>query len=480
MTRPFAIALLALVAVVAAVALARRWLRGMGRQTVLRFRARLDRYKLVKRAAVRAELLRDPVVLEAIVAHAADRGLPRDLVANRVEAYIDEIIPFFNVLSYYKVGYNLARLFTRLFYKVSVVYQDEQALSRIPRRDVVVYVMNHRSNMDAVVVTYLLAGVVSISYAVGEWARTWPLEYMFKSFGSYFVRRRYREPLYHTVLERYVQLITRNRVTQGIFPEGGLTRDGTLRPPKLGLLDYLLRTVHDPAFDGDIWIVPVGINYDRVLEDRALTRELVVGLPQLSRWEQLAGLVRFIAGNLARLLTGQSHRYGRVAVTFGAPVSVRSWFSGDRAAWLDLPRAERLARVGQFAGAVMERVGAILPVTPVTLAAAALLSFGTSVVREDSLHERLADLRRQLRDVNARMVRDELPVSEVWERAWRTFRSRGWVVREAGNLVVLPGARPLLEYYANSIRHLLPEQTRWELSPAAGDDPSLPRLQRQP
>ena len=54
------------------------------------------------------------------------------------------------------------------------------------------------------------------------------------------IRRRYREPLYHTVLERYIQLITRNGVTQGIFPEGGLTTDGALRPAKIGLLDYVL------------------------------------------------------------------------------------------------------------------------------------------------------------------------------------------------------------------------------------------------
>ena len=79
------------------------------------------------------------------------------------------------------------------------------------------------------------------------------------------------------MLERYVQLITRNGVTQGIFPEGGLTRDGALRPVKIGLLDYIVRTLDDPAFDRDIWLVPVGINYDRVLEDRSLIRERIVG-----------------------------------------------------------------------------------------------------------------------------------------------------------------------------------------------------------
>ena len=95
-----------------------------------------------------------------------------------------------------------------------------------------VYLMNHRSNADYVLVSYALAGRVAISYAVGEWARAFPLEHIFKAFGSYFVRRRYREPLYHAVLERYVQLITREGVTQGIFLEGGLTRDGRLQSPE--------------------------------------------------------------------------------------------------------------------------------------------------------------------------------------------------------------------------------------------------------
>ena len=112
---------------------------------------------------------------------------------------------------------------------MTVDFEDPKARERLPRDAVIVYVMNHRSNADYVLVSYALAGQVAISYAVGEWARAFPLEHVFKAFGSYFIRRRYREPLYHTVLERYVQLITREGVTQGIFVEGGLTRDGKLR-----------------------------------------------------------------------------------------------------------------------------------------------------------------------------------------------------------------------------------------------------------
>src|SRR5260370_16864351 len=119
----------------------------------------------------------------------------------------------------------------------------------------------------------------------------------------YLIRRGCREPLYHAILERYVQLITRNGVTQGIFPEGGLSRDGKLRPPKLGLLDYICRTLTDPAFDRDIWFVPVALNYDRVLEDRSLIRELIHHGDRPSRLAQLATVVSYLISNPSRLLT---------------------------------------------------------------------------------------------------------------------------------------------------------------------------------
>jgi glycerol-3-phosphate O-acyltransferase len=454
----------------------RRWLRATSRKQLLKFRARLKRYQLVDRRVVREELLRDPAVLEAIGAHAVANGIPEPRVRATVERYIEEIVPFFNVLSYYKLGYNLSRLLINLVYKASIEYQDRAALDAIPRRDVVLYVMNHRSNADYVVVAYVLARVVSISYAVGEWARTWPLEYIFKSFGSYFIRRRFREPLYHTVLERYVQLITRNGITQGIFPEGGLTRDGALRPAKVGLIDYIVRTIEDDSFDRDIWIVPVGINYDRVLEDRSLIRERILGARPPSLGRRLGGVVGYLFWNWVRLVSGRLRRYGRAAVNFGTPISVRQWLAAQQENLFQLPKYQRLEGVQRLADLAMERIGAVIPVTPVPLAAAALLSFGASVVPRDRLLERMDDLRDNLGELNAKVVGAELPVAEVWDRAWRTMEMRKLVVAQGHDLVILPRQRPLLEYYANSIRHLLPADTFDVFSPARESDPTLPRL----
>jgi glycerol-3-phosphate O-acyltransferase len=434
----------------------RGWLRRRAIRTLHEFRTRLARYQLQQRGRVQLALQDDPIVNAAVAEHVRATGQPEPEVRRRVNEYVAEIVPHFSILSYYRVGYNLAKVFVNLLYKVSVDYQDEAALARIPKDDVVVYLMNHRSNADYVVLAYVLAYGVHVSYAVGEWARAWPLEYVFKSFGAYFIRRRFREPLYHAVLERYVQLITRNGVTQGIFPEGGLTRDGRLRPPKLGLLDYICRTMNDPAFTRDIWLVPVAINYDRVLEDRSLIRELVDVGRRPNRASQLFTVGGYVARNVGRLATGRLKRYGRAAVNFGTPRSMREWLSTAPPGLLDWPKERRLPEVERLAREMMERIGAIVPVTPVPLAAAALLSLGQTVLSRHALLERMDQLRDRLRDVNAKVVRGGARIPDIWDRARRMLTLRRLVVDEGEILVVLPRGRPLLEYYANSIAHLLP------------------------
>ena len=407
----------------------------------------------------------------------AEHRLSEKTVRRQVRKYLDEIIPHFNVLSYYKLGYNVAKVLVNLLYKVSVDYQDEAALAQIPNRDVVVYLMNHRSNADYIVVAYVLARGVHVSYAVGEWARAFPLEYVFKNFGAYFIRRRFREPLYHTVLERYVQLITRNGVTQGIFPEGGLSRDGKLRGPKLGLLDYILRTLRDQDFDRDIWLVPVALNYDRVLEDRSLIRELIDQRDRPGRLAQLGTVLSYLAGNTVRLLTGRLKRYGRVAVNFGAPLSMREWLRSAPRDVLNLPKEQRLPELEHLARDMLARIGAIVPVTPVPLAAAALLSFGQTAITREALLERMDQLRDRLQEVNAKVVRGGTRIAEIWDRAWRMMRMRRLVVAEGNTLVVLPNGRPLLEFYANSIAHLVPIRApRMPFHKTHEIDTNLPRL----
>ncbi len=160
------------------------WTRRAALRAMLRFRARVDRFKLTGKRYIREALLADERVAAAVRAHAAEHGLPLDRAWARVRGYIDEIVPAFNLLMYYQFGYAASKASLNLFYKTTVRVRDPGAFARLPRESIVIYLMNHRSNADYVLASYALAGQVAISYAVGEWARVFPLEYLFKSFGS--------------------------------------------------------------------------------------------------------------------------------------------------------------------------------------------------------------------------------------------------------------------------------------------------------
>ena len=433
-----------------------RYANRVAARSRLKYRGRLDRFKLLGRAHVRGLLLRDPVIAEAVAEHVTTTGTPEAKAWAMVDVYVREIVPFFNIIAYYEIGFRLSRLLLGMFYKVTVEYEDRAAVRRLRKDAVVVYLMNHRSNADYVLVGFALSGQVAISYAVGEWARAFPLEQIFKAFGGYFVRRRHREKLYHTVLERYVQLITREGVTQGIFLEGGLTRDGKLRPPKIGLLDYVLGIGHDPAFHERIHVVPVAINYDRVLEDRSLLRELDAGAGGRppGRIAQLREVAAYLFWNIGRVLTRRWKRYGRAAVTIGAPVPLAPWYA-NQPDLFTIPRPDRLARVAELTDRIMDRIGALIPVTPVPLVCAAIQSLGGELIAREKLLLRIGELRDELVELNARVVRADRDALETLDVAMRMLVMRHVVLPQGDAFLVLPRGRELVSYYANSIAHLL-------------------------
>jgi glycerol-3-phosphate O-acyltransferase len=199
---------------------------------------------------------------------------------------------------------------------VRIGYIDSEGIARIDPEATVVVVMNHRSNMDYVLAGYLAADQAALSYAVGEWARIWPLSALIRAMGAYFVRRNSRDELYRRVLERYIAMATEAGVPQAVFPEGGLTRDGRMREPKLGVLDYMLRGFHLRG-ERDLVFVPLGLNYDRVLEDRSLLQERRTGRAAAA-WNTL----RFVLHNLWLMLRSEWHRFGYACVNFGSPISI--------------------------------------------------------------------------------------------------------------------------------------------------------------
>jgi len=130
----------------------------------------------------------------------ADEQVTREKLMGDVQRYAKEIVPAFNALIYFKVGYWVARRLLNTMYRVRLGFSDDEALTDIEPDTSVVFIMNHRSNVDYIIATYLAAERTALSYAVGEWARVWPLQQLIRMMGGYFVRRNSDNPLYRKVL----------------------------------------------------------------------------------------------------------------------------------------------------------------------------------------------------------------------------------------------------------------------------------------
>ncbi len=421
-----------------------------------RLRLQIQPFKLTRRQTLIDQLMYDRKVLEAVEEEARATGVPRAVLMKKAERYAREIVPSFSAFAYFGFGTRAARWLSQLMYRVRLGYADNETLQQVDPRAAVVFVMNHRSNMDYVLVTYMASSQASLSYAVGEWARIWGLEGLIRSMGAYFIRRNSNDPLYRRVLGRYVAMATRQGVTQAVFPEGGLSRDGRLGAPKLGILSYIV-SEFDAGADRDIVFIPVGINYDRVLEDRVLTARAEKEITGRDFRTSLGAIGGF-ALNMAKLrLGGRLYRFGYACVSFGKPVSLREWQKERGFDMRALPPEERFEAVSRLGGDLLKSIGAILPVLPVSLAARVFIDHPDRWLSELEVKRGISDYIDLLagRGVHVHIPRSDQDYAAGAGLRMLTLRK---MVEEDGGGLYRASAREgvLLRYYANSIAHHLP------------------------
>ena len=410
-------------------------------QLSTRLRIGIRPFQRARRQALIHRLMTDPKVLHAAEQHAREHGVPVPQALRQVERYAREIVPAFNAYLYFRVGYWIGRKVAQSLYRVRLGYIDTEGIARIDSDATVVFVMNHRSNMDYVLAGYLAAEQTALSYAVGEWARLWPLSALIRAMGAYFVRRNSADALYRRVLERYIAMATEAGVPQAVFPEGGLSRDGRMREPRLGVLDYMLRGFRLDG-DRDLVFVPLGINYDRVLEDRTL---VATGRP--GRVRTLLGTLRFVLHNLRLVLRSEWHRFGYACVNFGSPVSMRRYGVDFQRLSGEARRVE-MARLGRH---LMDAVGRVVPVVPVALIAHLFLEHRS--LTELDLKAEVRRLIARLEGAHVYLPRRDLDYALTV--GLRMLRLRHLIEEREGLFTVCETELPLIRYYANSIGHLL-------------------------
>jgi len=419
-----------------------------------RLRIGIRPFQRTRRQVLIHRLVGDPKVQAAAEQFARQHKVPVAAALMAVERYAREIVPAFNAYLYFRVGNWLGRKLSQGLYRVRLGFVDTEALKKVPENATVVFVMNHRSNMDYVLAGYLAADQAALSYAVGEWARSWPLSALIRSMGAYFVRRNSKDDLYRRVLERYIVMATQAGVPQAVFPEGGLTRDGLMREPRLGVVDYMLRGFW---MDGarDLVFVPLGLNYDRVLEDRTLLLSADPDARKPNRFWAAWNTLGFVGNNLRLMLKSDWHRFGYACVNFGAPVSVREYCTLRGLDFQKLGGDARKLAIAALGKHLMARVGSIVPVVPVPLIASVLLRNESKPVSELELKSGVELLIEKLEAAGAHVYIPRKDLDYAVAVGLRMLTLRRLLEEKDGLFAVRPAELPLIRYYANSIVHLL-------------------------
>jgi glycerol-3-phosphate O-acyltransferase len=264
-------------------------------------------------------------------------------------------------------------------------------------------------------------------------------------------------------------MATTSGVAQALFPEGGLTRDGALRAPKLGILSYMV-SGFDPQGPRDVVFVPVGLNYDRVLEDRiqSAVADTPAGVRPRFAFNPLV-LARFLGRSLWLRLRGRWYRYGYACVGFGRPLSLRRHLAGRGVDLRAIGSDERHREIELLGERLMAEVGRVVPVLPVSLVATVMMASGgeqglSGLELKGAVHNLMRRLQRAGAHVHIPRQDQEYAV----DVGLRMLLLRRIVIAEDGVYRASPEERPLLAYYANAIAHLEATQASFNGPPSEG------------
>lgn len=233
-----------------------------------------------------------------------------------------------------------------------------------------------------------------------------------------WIRRKFgNDPLYHALVQAYIDTLLSNGHNFECFVEGGRSRTGKLLPPKYGILRYVLDSVGSGRVE-DALICPVSTQYDKVIETESYITELL-GQPK-----QKENLRDFISASSVLSL-----KLGRIDVRFHEPWSLKQFITQQTTKIHSMPTTERnlMANVSQeeqarilrtFGYRVLSQINDASVIMPTALVGTVLLTLRGRGVGKAELSRRVDWLCERVKEKGGRVAHFyRAPTAQVVERA---------------------------------------------------------------
>ena len=333
------------------------------------------------------------------------------------------------------------------------VEADEAGLERLREMNhhhALVFLPSHRSYADPLVLAQVLdSHDFPRNHLLGGGNMSfWPIGPLGKRAGLIFIRRSFGEDeIYKLAVREYFGHLVAKRFNVEWYMEGGRTRTGKLRPPRYGLLRYLVDALQDDRAD-DVYLVPVSLVYEQLEEVGAIAAEHMGGKKQAEGLRWLAGYAR-----------GQRRNVGAVRVRFGEPFSLRGALDAA---------GEGPAQLEKVAFAIADGINRVTPVTASSLVTFALLGVRDRALTLDQVGRVIAPLLDYVerRGIDAPLA--TLRATDGLEHALEALVDAGLVSRYAGGTEpvwsIAPGRHHVAAFYRNGAIHHLVNRAIVELA----------------
>jgi glycerol-3-phosphate O-acyltransferase len=311
-----------------------------------------DRYKVPRLVA--EQITASARFRDQVAALAERLGRPFDVVLADAERCLRELATVQSPVAIDLFRFVLGPMHARAW-TVETDVGSLERLRELNRSSALVFLPCHRSYVDPLVLGEVLHRHDFPRNHVlgGDNMSFFPIGPLGRRAGVIFIRRQFGDDLvYKLAVREFLGHIVSKRFNLEWYIEGGRSRTGKLRPPRYGLLHYLVRAIEDRRAE-DVQLVPVSITYEYMQEVGAIAAEHGGGAKRREGFRWFLDYIR-----------AQRRHVGTARVVFGEPQSLRDALRDA---------GEGPARLEKVAFAVADGINRATPVTASSLVTYALL-----------------------------------------------------------------------------------------------------------
>ena len=318
-----------------------------------------------RRHKVVESILSDIHFQENLEVFVSSSGLSIIEVEKKAKIYLTEIASDMSYFSFPLWNKLLGWAFNYFYEDIEINKEALANIRELAGKKPIVFVPNHRSHIDYLLLSYLLYNErLPMPYVcAGINLNFWPLGTIFRKSGAFFIRRRFEgNKLYKTCVEAYLNYLLEKKSFIEFFIEGTRSRTGKLLPAKKGILSLLLQNYWDGGHE-DIIFIPTSTVYQSVIEEKSFISE-----------QQGTKKARESFWDLFKLRKLMGRQYGKVYVRFDSPLSLKEWEQANESSPSPLPLSPKgEENVEAIAHHITHGINRSTVVTPISLVAQALL-----------------------------------------------------------------------------------------------------------